>query len=432
MARRRCGSGFCTLRRRWRVAEETPLEILMSEFVTPEQAATIETEAAKIQALPAVKTLGELRTPVYGNDPNELIKWRWLYRGAIVLLCGPTGIGKSAILIQKAIYWSVGRALFGLEPGEVYQRSGMRILIVQAENDEGDLAEMRDGVLAGCTDLTPEEKLRARDNIKTVTVNDKSAEAFAELLDALLSQEGPFDIVMVDPAFAYLGGDSNSQKDVSRFMREMLNPLVQRHRVGLILAHHTNKPLRGKEKDNWEAGDYAYLGAGSAEWINPARAALAIRSLGSESVFELRAAKRGKRLRWMDDEGRPTNARYIAHHGDPGVICWRDATAEEIESVLSENKGGRPRKCELVEVLHCIKAQEQRNQAYYKAVASRALGCSERAVQEAIRGCVSAGYVRFSEDGREKVYRLTAKGEKTAAGRPSCVDWNEHRTETPA
>ena len=130
-------------------------------------------------------------------------------------------------------------------------------------------------------------------------------------------EEGPFDLVMVDPAFAYLGGDSNSQKDVSHFMRELLNPLLQRHQVGMLLAHHTNKPLRGKEKDNWEAGDFAYLGAGSAEWINPARAALAIRSLGSDSVFELRAAKRGKLLRWTGAEGRDDpdgGARAGRHH----------------------------------------------------------------------------------------------------------------------
>ena len=68
------------------------------------------------------------------------------------------------------------------------------------------------------------------------------------MLDALLTEHGPFDIVIVDPAFAYLGGDSNSQKDVSHFMRELLNPLLQRHQVGLVLAHHTNKPLRGRKR----------------------------------------------------------------------------------------------------------------------------------------------------------------------------------------
>ena len=46
--------------------------------------------------------------------------------------------------MQMAMYWSVGKTLFGIQPGDIYQRDGMRILLVQAENDEGDLAEMRD------------------------------------------------------------------------------------------------------------------------------------------------------------------------------------------------------------------------------------------------------------------------------------------------
>jgi hypothetical protein len=60
--------------------------------------------------------------------------------------------------MQAASYWAVGKAFFGILPGEVFQKAGMRILLVQAENDEGDLAEMRDGVLVGCDDLTDEEK----------------------------------------------------------------------------------------------------------------------------------------------------------------------------------------------------------------------------------------------------------------------------------
>lgn len=408
----------------------SPLEILMTEFLPAAEVAAIETQVAKIREPPVVKALGELRAPVYGNDPSELLKHRFLYRGAVCLLCGPTGVGKSALLIQAAMHWAVGKAFFGILPGDIYQARGMRILLVQAENDEGDLAEMRDGVKAGCDALTDMEKELALARIQVRTVSDKSSEAFAAELEVVLVEKGPFDMVLVDPAFAYLGGDSNSQKDVSHFMRELLNPLLQKHQVGMILAHHTNKPLRGKEKDSWEAGDFAYIGAGSAEWINPARAALAIRSIGSDNVFEFRAAKRGKRLRWQDEDGNPTTVQHISHDGRPGVICWHKATAEEVEEVTEKAKGGRPRKCELVEVLHCINAQEQRNQTYYMRTVSQALGCSERAVQEAIREGVGKGYVRFNEDGREKVYNLTAKGEKVVAERPSCVNWNEHSTET--
>ncbi len=257
------------------------------------------------------------------------------------------------------------------------------------------------------------------------TVNDRSGDRFALTLDALLTEFGPFDLVIIDPAFAYLGGDSNSQKDVSHFMRELLNPLMQRHRVGLILAHHTNKPLRGKEKDNWEAGDFAYLGAGSAEWINPARAALALRSIGSDTVFELRAPKRGKRLRWLDGDGAFTVTRFIAHHREVGVICWREAEPAEVEELLSDDGPGRRRKLDPIEVLHCIGANPNRNQAFYKAEVSRVLGCAPNTVQNALKEGIRKGWIRFEEDGQEKLYRLSEKGSRKAENRPSTADWTD-------
>jgi hypothetical protein len=408
----------------------TPLEILVKEYL-PQAAAQIENEVRKIEVLPVIKALRELATPVYGNDPNELIAFRFLYRAAVALLMGPTGIGKSSIVMQLAIHLAVGRALFGIEPGAYYRERGMRILLVQAENDEGDLAEMRDGVLKGCEDLSADEKRLAQERIQIVTVCDRSAERFTQMLDVLLEKEGPFDLVIVDPAFAYLGGDSNSQADVSHFMRELLNPLLHKHNVGMILCHHTNKPLRGKEKDGWAAGDFAYLGAGSAEWINPARAALAIRSIGSDRVFELRAAKRGRRLGWKDADGVPTNVRFIAHHDEPGVICWREATAEEVEEVFAQASGGgtgtvgRPRKCGTPEVLHCIRAMPGENQAFYKTKVAVALGCSGNAVQNTLLECLARNLVEASQKGLQKLYSLTPKGQDEARHQPSAIDWNK-------
>jgi hypothetical protein len=405
------------------MAKPSPLEILMAEYLPAAEAAAVEVQVAKIQEPAAVKLLGDLRTPTYGNDPDELLKWRFLYRGGVCLLCGPTGVGKSALGMQAAMYWAVGRAFFGIVPGEVYQKAGMRILLVQAENDEGDLAEMRDGVLKGCVDLSDEEKALAVKRVTVCTICDKSAEAFAFAVEALLVERGPFDLVIVDPAFAYLGGDSNSQKDVSHFMRELLNPLLQKHRVGMLLLHHTNKPLRGKEKDTWAAGDFAYLGAGSAEWINPARAALALRSIGSDTVFEFRGAKRGKRLRWVDDDGNPTNVQYIAHHGETGVICWRKATAEEVEDVGAKGKGGRRKQYDDFDCVHAVMHRPGESQGFYVDLIAGALGCAKETVRKMVKACVKARWIVERGDQQFRRYEVTESGREEAESRPSTRNW---------
>ena len=98
-----------------------------------------------------------------------------------------------------------------------------------------------------------------------------------------------------------------------------------------MVVHHTNKPPAGREKPDWSGGDFAYLGGGSAEWANWARAILVVRSLGSHSVFELRAAKRGGRLGWKEADGETkTFTKLIAHANEPGVICWREADPSEM------------------------------------------------------------------------------------------------------
>ena len=76
----------------------SPLEIFMTEFMPAADAAAVEVQVAKIQEPPKVTALGDLRAPAYGNDPTELLKHRFLYRGAVCLLCGPTGVGKSALV----------------------------------------------------------------------------------------------------------------------------------------------------------------------------------------------------------------------------------------------------------------------------------------------------------------------------------------------
>ncbi len=204
------------------------------------------------------------------SDPPgaELIKDRFLCRAGGALLVAPSGIGKSTLGMQLAMAWSVGVPLFGLRPaGE------LESLIIQAENDDGDLREMRNGALAGLR-LFGERAALAAQRVRIFTSNSQSGQAFLDLLGRLLEKYRPA-LVWIDPAFAFQGGSASEQRDVSWFLRAGLNPLLHKYQCAAIIIHHTNKPPRGKEKGDWQAGDYAYLGSGSAEWTNWARAVLA-------------------------------------------------------------------------------------------------------------------------------------------------------------
>ncbi len=258
------------------------------------------------------------------GHPDELLQYRFLCRGGGLLFVGPTGIGKSSFTLQCAINWSIGKPAFDIRPAGT-----LRIVIVQAENDQGDMAEIVDGVFRGLG-LTQDEQCRASAAVRIVHSNEQTGQQFcSDVLRPVLQEHNP-DLIFIDPILAFLGGDANSAKDVGGFLRNQLQPLLKMFNCGVVVIHHTNKPTSGKDKADWQAGDNAYLGSGSAEFANWARAVLIIQNIGSHEVFQLRAGKRGQRLGWLEADG-TTKAytKLIAHSKEPGAICWREADESE-------------------------------------------------------------------------------------------------------
>jgi hypothetical protein len=290
---------------------------------------------------PAGRRLFDLPKPAF-KDENELLRNRFLCRQGAMLLSGPTGIGKSSLSMQCMILWGLGRPCFKIEPTKP-----LKSVLIQAENDDDDLAEFRDGVALGLG-LTPSEIEQVKENVIVWREDTRTSNAFFdEVARPLLEQHSP-DLVWIDPALAYLGGETTSQADVGGFLRNGLSPLLHKFNCAAIIVHHTNKPSSGKEKPDWQAGDFAYLGSGSAEWANYPRAILALRSVGSHKVFELRAAKRGGRLGWKNDTGETVYTKMIAHATEPGVICWRDADQSEVVQV------GRPKAYDVEEIFDLL------------------------------------------------------------------------------
>lgn len=309
----------------------TPLDELCAELVN--QAMELQGSPSAIQP----KSLAELVRQQSGDDPNELLQSRYLSKGGSLLLVAQTGVGKSSFVMQAAMTWALGLPFFEIAPARP-----LRTLIVQAENDEGDMAEMRDGVIDSLQ-LTPEQKEQVLHNIDLHFDNSHTGEAFGAVLASLLAGKS-YDLIIIDPASAYHGGDSGQQADVTHFCRNIINPILTDHGCGLILVHHTTKPPKNDDRSKWQGGDWAYLGAGSAEWCNWARAVVNIESVGK--IYRLRLPKRGKRIGWRTEDGAAAFTRWIAHAKEPNQIYWRDADADEIpdpgQESAREASRGRP------------------------------------------------------------------------------------------
>jgi hypothetical protein len=307
----------------WHLSDGNPPE---AEVITP--------------STPHARMLSELVRPQHENDPNELLQNRFLCRGGGLLLCGPTGIGKSSFTMQCAILWALGRECFDIKPARP-----IKSLIIQAENDEGDEVEMRDGVIEGLS-LNAEEAKTACEKIRVLKEDSQTGfDFFQRVVRPLLEEHRP-DLLWIDPAFAYLGGEATSQKDVTQFLRNFLNPLLGEFNCGGVIVHHTNKPPSSRrDQSTWSGNDFAYAGSGSSEWANWARAVLVIRGTASSKFFELVAGKRGARLCWQTEDGSPSRTKSIAHSTIPGAICWQEANPDEVI------KTGRPKRFDADEMV---------------------------------------------------------------------------------
>lgn len=318
------------------------------------------------------RPIGQLIRPPE-NDPTELIKHRFLCERGSLLINGPTGMGKSSMAMQSAALWSNGLPFFGMEPVRP-----LSALFIQAENDDGDLAEMRDGIATGLK-FHVEQRTNFFNRVLVQTSNGTTGRKFCnEVIQPLLIAHKP-NLIYIDPANSFMGGDNKEQRDVSAFLRAWLNPLLFAHNCACVMVHHTNKPASGKEKPNWRNGEWAYAGSGSAEWANWARAVLSLQDTGTHGIYRLHAAKRGVRLNWREsgDPETPIYEKLIGHSKEPGLIYWRDAEEGEI-------KEGRPKSYDENELLGLLDKESLQTEAWFNLAQSET-GISRRSFYRAIK-----------------------------------------------
>lgn len=261
--------------------------------------------------LPRAITVSAMLNYDRSGDPNSVVGNRWLNRGASLVIQGASGIGKSSLIMQMSICFCLGKDFFGLQPYKP-----LKIVTIQAENSDSDLAEPLQDMVAELNP-SPVEMERLKDNLLFFTETGVTGEAFVNLFGRIVKRHSP-DIVIVDPLLSFIGGDVNSQAVVSPFLRNGINPVLKETGAICCFIHHTGKPREGSKTDS-EAN---YSGLGSSDIVNWARAIMTLSECrDSPGLFDLRYTKRGRRAGIVNDLGEPTT-KVTLRHSDSG-ITWQ-------------------------------------------------------------------------------------------------------------
>ena len=287
-----------------------------------------------------VQTYGELFKYDPAEDKTILLGNRWVCEGGQLLLVGQSGIGKSSLSVQAAMFWALGQPFFGIAPAKE-----LKSLFVQAENDIGDMAEIAQGVLnhviRTCKIPRDEALKKLTENIHFARVTSHVGDDFPKVVSRLLDRYGEKDLVFADPLLSYVGGDISRQDVMSHFLRQLCNPLAFERRFAWVFSHHTGKPQSdSKARSHWNANDFAYIGMGSSELTNWARAIAVLQTTKQEGLFRLLLAKRGKRANVIDQNGQPETC-ITLKHADKG-LHWEPAEMPEEQDHEPAKRGRKP------------------------------------------------------------------------------------------
>jgi RecA-family ATPase len=257
------------------------------------------------------------------DDSATLLGDRYLCRGGGMFIVAPSGQGKSSLAVQLMSEWAIGGNPLG-----IVANGDLRVMLIQAEDDMGDITEMSRWILnAG---FTHEKLAKIIRNTHVEPVNDVVGDRFIAALDSYCKQWKP-DIVIINPYTSYLGDDAKDEKAANKFLREGLSPLLARHNCAAIIMHHTPKTQFNPSTD-FTTTDFMYRGSGCATMTNWARAYLSFEPLPKDDkVFRFIAAKRGERIGWN------SKIRFYRHSRTPGVIKWEQAGEEEVDAALKSN-----------------------------------------------------------------------------------------------
>lgn len=251
------------------------------------------------------------------EDPTNVLGNRWLCRGGSLVMAGQAGTGKSALMMQAAINWTLGQDFFGIKTSNGMK---MRTLVIQAENDAGDVAESMQDQIDGLH-LDEDQRNELKDRMFIYRESVATGREFGDVLRKLVIQHQA-TIAFVDPLMAFVGADISETAEAAKFLRHIIQPILNDTGVIVVFMHHTGKPKSSKDKEGQTMADMAYQLFGSSEVTNWAREIACLqRCQGDEPIYRFGLTKRRSRA-GMTDGFKPCGEIYIRHSPNRGEIRW--------------------------------------------------------------------------------------------------------------
>jgi hypothetical protein len=237
------------------------------------------------------KPLGDFPYPVV--DENVLLgtKHRYLCRGGGLLIPAAAGVGKSTLSYQMGACFGAGRDFLGLDC-----MGPLRVLIVQGEDDDGDIGEVVESVKQGLNFSQKEWEMVNR-NVKVIRDKVNTGESFLVALRSYVQEFNP-DLVVINPIMQYCPGLSKEEV-AGPFFYGGLNSINAKQRFAYIIFHHTPKPPVDNDKNKGRSGhavDRQYTAFGSSLLTNFFRAIINVTPIRNEKgTFVFSFDKRGTR-----------------------------------------------------------------------------------------------------------------------------------------
>lgn len=199
--------------------------------------AEIPAEDPPVEGRLRLFTLGDLEdTPP--PEPEYFWRGAMLFRGSRTLIAGEPKLGKSAFVVALGMAAATGGQFLGYR----FERP-LKFVWLQAEIHEAFVSKR---VLMAAQDLTPEQRVLARENFLTSgrcdidLLNDRDDHDVRALLD----QVRP-DIVCLDPVINFSSAKENDNTEVRAMLRRV-DHIGEKFQCATILLHHVGKSREAK------------------------------------------------------------------------------------------------------------------------------------------------------------------------------------------